>query len=431
MSVPFLSRHRRPRALAVAGLIALVAGLVLLLGGCSDTERPATSGDQTQGAALVDGSLQPGGQTFVLKALDETQPGRAPIRVELIGSNLQIDREAETVSLDVAIRNAGERPLYAPATIWISNLVPPDVEVLNADLGPAPVAQSDPPIPRRGFAYTELLGDDQVLTAGETSDVGTWSFHVPGLAAFSFRASAEFGMVPDLPLIAGRCFNDRNRNGQIDDGEPPVPNGMVTITAPDGTTLIARPGEDGAYSVPVTLPGLYNLLYNPLIRCRCEVVFTTPNPVQALLPPGPDGRPASFLDADFGLFIGAEEDTIPPVLLSPVPLDLLKSDFYHYAEGGVRGDNLLLRVGFSGCGPGHPFTLYWAPGPEASPMLRSADLVLVHDDRGELCDAAWQRNLTFDLRPLRPNGGVGPITLRFHDFQGVVHTFIWGSWPSD
>jgi hypothetical protein len=431
MSVPFLSRRRRAAASTVAGLIALVAGLVLLAGGCSDTERPAASGEETQGAAVVAGSLQPGGQTFVLKTLDETLPGRAPIRVDLIGSNLQVDRAAETVSLDVAIRNAGQHPLYASALVWISNLVPPGVEVLNADIAPVPVAKSDSLAARWGFDYTQLLGGDEVLSPGETSEVSTWRFHVPGLTAFSFRASAEFGMVPDLPCIAGRCFNDRNRNGQLDDGEPSVPGGMVTITAPDGVVVVAHPGEDGAYAVPVTQPGLYNLLYNPLVRCRCEVAFTTPNPVQALLPPGANGLPESFLDADFGVFIGAGEDSIPPVLLSPVPLDSLRSDFYHYGEGRVRGDNLLLTVGFSGCGPDHPFTLYWAPGPEASPLLRSADLVLVHDDRGEMCDAAWQRSLAFDLRPMRPGGVVGPITLRLHDFQGVVHTFIWGIWPPD
>jgi len=433
------------------GVVALVAGsLALALSGCSDSSTPPATPGGDQGSELVAGELEPGAQTFVLRRIETPVPGFAPIRVALIGGNLSVDPIMETVSLDVAVRNDGQEPLHAPARIWLSDFVPPAVTVLNADFYPGPPdtnpAVTPPPPPRWGFDYTELLGGDQVLAPGETSEAKTWTFQVPGLTGFSFRARPEFGMVPDLPRIAGRVFLDRNRDGVPQPDEPPFMCGPIHATGPDGFEMTAIPDRSGRYAIPVELPGLYTLTLRvippndrtqPLHdgeddddadnRDWTPPSFTTPNPLQVLLAPGPDGRPQSFLEAHFGLFIPTGGG-YPPVLPSPVPLDSLGGDHYQYLQGRLRANLLVLGIGYSGCQPEHPLALYFAPGPQMSP-LPHFDLVLVHDGLGEMCDAWWERRVAFDLTPLRarPDGSfvLMPITLHLRDFQGVVHDFVW------
>jgi hypothetical protein len=401
-------------------LIAALVSLTILAGGCSDSERPSTT-DESTGAAPFAGTIKPGEGTFVLQDLGEPVPGQTPVRVALLGRNLQVDEAAENVSIDVAILNEGSTPLYPPAMIWLSDLVPPGVAVLNADLVPVTIRDS----PLYGFDYSALLGG-WALAPHDTSGAKTWSFHVPGLTAFSFRARAEFGLVPDHAAISGLVFLDRDRNGTLDPGDPPFPNGRVVVLQPDGSSVVAPVGQEGRYAVPAAQTGLYRLTYEPLIRCRCEVLFTTPNPLTVLLPPGPDGRPVGYPNADFGAYVKQTVDSIPPVVLAPAPLDSLRGDPYMFRGAVISGDVIALDVGFSGCGPDHPFVLYWVPGPEASPVLRSIDLVLAYDDLGELCPAFWQKEIRFSLAPISASPVTWPITVRFHDYNGEVHTYFWG-----
>jgi len=150
-SLPLPTRSRLALGLALVSLA---------LAGCSSD--PGRHPADVQGGALLSGDLDPGQGTFVLQRLDQTVPDRAPIRVELIGSNLQVDAATEVVSLDVAIRNVGEQPLYAPAMVWLSGLRPDGVTVLNADVVPGPpdtnATVPPPPRERYGFDYTLLLG---------------------------------------------------------------------------------------------------------------------------------------------------------------------------------------------------------------------------------------------------------------------------------
>ncbi len=432
--------------------LALGLGLfALALAGCSDNAGPGAPADD-QGVALLSGDLDPGEGTFVLQELDQTLPDRAPIRLELIGSNLQVDVAAEVVSLDVAIRNAGEQPLFAPAMVWLYGLRPDGVTVLNADVVPGlpDTSATLPPPPREryGFDYTQLLGGDPVLAAGETSDSRTWRFHVPGLTGFAFGARAEFGLVPGLPVVAGRCFLDANQDGLLQPDELPIPHGIIGATGPDGFALAVRPDHEGRYTLPVWQAGLYTLQYWPFGRpttdpvledhedCddgddgtddpedRPEPIFTTPNPLTVLLTPGPDGRPISFRDAHFGVFLVAEDDSLPPVLHTTAPFDSLPGDPYMLGESGVTGIVMRLAVGFSGCQADHPFQLYWQQGPEMSP-LPVAHLILKHDGLGEMCQAWFTQDLMFDLRPIRAAlGGSLPIPLVLHTPDGQVRSYV-------
>ena len=81
------------------------------------------------------------------------------------------------------------------------------------------------------------------------------------------------------------------------------------------------------------------------------------------------------------------------------------------------------RVAFSGCEPGHPFSL-WTNGGfmESEPV--QVNMVLVHD-LDEECDAAFEGGYMFDLQPLiesyRENYGHGVLMMNLIDYEGERH----------
>jgi hypothetical protein len=182
----------------------------------------------------------------------------------------------------------------------------------------------------------------------------------------------------------------------------------------------------------VTQPGLYNLLATPP-PTFAPVRPTTPNPLQILLPPGPGGLPQSYLHADFGF---ANDDL--PVRPEPVrfwdgPEDSLELDPYGLI-GIQPGTILELRVAFSGCSPDHPFALYMLDGfvfRECANCPPLARVVLSHDNRGEMCEAYWQRELRYDLAPILARykqlyGHEETIEVLFLDGEGHTHSFLIG-----
>jgi hypothetical protein len=417
--------------------MSLVALLGLLLVGCSDSSGPDPARNEMGGAVLV-GQLDPGTQTFTLKQLEQEVPGAARIMISLLGDSLKVDTTAETVSIDVAIRNDGTEPLYPPAIIWLSELMPDGVTVENADLVPGPpdtIPTASPTTPLSwGFDYTTLLGGTNMLAPGETSGAKTWLFHVPGLTGFSLRAQAEFGMAPDMPQIAGLCFFDLNGDGIPEDGEPPLVRGRISASGPEGFEMTAVSDAEGHYSIPVTLPGLYTL--SLWAYCRAEdcggdeghhilsLLYTTPNPLEVVLPPDADGMPVSYLDANFGAQNPGQPGAYPPAVFTESPFDSLDGSPYQYLGGWLRNSILHLRVGYTACEADQPFTLYWQVGPEASP-LPSAHLYLVREQDGD-CTTSFEQRLGFDLRTIWENMGRPQIAirLRFQDYDGELHSFL-------
>ena len=65
---------------------------------------------------------------------------------------------------------------------------------------------------------------------------------------------------------------------------------------------LANVDEVGAFRFMVDDVGLYRLRLESLVDC--PVCYTTPNPLEVLLTPGPDGRPESFGQAVFGGYCG-------------------------------------------------------------------------------------------------------------------------------
>jgi hypothetical protein len=398
--------------------------LILTHAGCSDTTEPTETAEE--GAAIFDGGIDPANETFVLKRLEQPFPGREPVRIELLGSNLQVGEG--TVSLDVAVRNADHRRLFAPGVVWVSDFTPPTITVTNADVIRDSTVSPDSVTadPAYGFDYTTLLGGDEVLDPGETSGAKTWVFGNRDLVSFSFAARARFALMAEYPRISGILFEDRNRNGVRDPDEGPFLAGVIHLRRPNGQTETAWPGQNGRYGFPAREPGLYELTFESLVDCL--ICVTTPNPLQVVLPPGPGSIPMSFPHADFGAVCGPCWDPVRPVVMTyrpPVPVT--KRAPYGLVEARQEGDLLILHVGYGGCQREHPITLYAGrPFAESNPV--QTWMLLVHDDLGELCRGWFERTLVFDLGPIRAAhiedyGAPGPVMLVFRDYDGQEQVF--------
>ena len=400
--------------------LLLIAALSFLGIACSQTDPDPNSGD---GSRDFQGSIDPSTGTFLLESIDSTTVDGVRIRVDLIGSNLEIDPESSVVALDVRIRNSGNVALYAPGEIVIHHLSPPTVWVMNADRTDCLRATSSVPGGCwYGFDYSGLLGDDGILSPEETSGAKRWRFNDPELVGFSFGAEAKFGLGPDRPHIEGTVFADANENGHRDVGEPGAGGGHIMVSGPETDSLIVQVPGDGHYAFPVAKAGLYTLLAVPP-PTFAPVHATTPNPLQILLPPG-----ESYLHADFG-FANDELPVLPePVGFWDGPPDSLPHDPYGLKDVHLEGTTLVIRVGFSGCSPDHFFGLFML-GDFQESMPVGAYVVLAHNSGGEMCDAYWERTLRYNLNPIldrfvRMYGHGGQVVVHFHDTEGHVHDFV-------
>jgi hypothetical protein len=404
----------RSRALRPLSPFALIA---IALASCSDGTAPG--GGPQSGDLALGGDFDADGGTFVLGVTDSV-PGN-PLVVELIGGGLALDPGDEEISLQVAIRNVGA-DIHPPVMIWLGDFVPGSVSVVNPDAVAVAGGLADLLPPAYGFDYSELLGEDGVLASGETSRSKPWVFHDPGLASFAFDARLDAGLAPGLARLGGRVWVDRNGNGQPDDDEPGWHGAPILVETPGGETLLAYSNDAGRYGVPAPVAGLYQVTCDFSIFDMPPPLFTTPNPLSVLIAPDAGGEPQSFLHADFGLHWGAGPGE--PVVFTEASPESLHLAPWTLIEARIEEDGLGLQVGFSGCQPEHPWTLYICGGfMESNPVQVRA--VLVHELE-EDCDAAFTRVLPFSLHPLRMAYemayGSGTLLIQLVDFQGQVHT---------
>jgi hypothetical protein len=401
--------------------------LSVFLGACGDSTAPTPSpSDQ----ASFDGSFDPSDNSFLLSRIQV--PGSPSLKVDLRASNIRFDNANSTVSIDVVVVNRSGLSLYPPAIIWLEGFVPAGVTVVNPDIVPPWVGPIDPGI--YGFDYSNFLGSDGVLLPDESTQWRTWVIHDPDLASFSFVARAEFDLTGQLAFISGTTFHDSNYDGIRQRGEGPLDGAIIHGISPSGKNLEAIPDEMGHYRIAVTEPGLYRLQLDSLLDCvaslvDCPMCYTTERVRQIFLSVGEDGKPKSFVNADFGAVPGPCPGTLSPTQLTRADPDSLRpQDYFRLLDGTLAGNTLTLHVGFSGCSFDHEFTLFaglpfkWESG-EAHTWLR-----LIHDDHGELCDAWFERTLSFDLQAvrdayLRSYGEPGPVVLELLEPNGQITQF--------
>ncbi len=401
--------------------------------GCSEPTAPLTP-PPPEGTAIFQGSF--GGAEFVLQRLDQTGPDGSFVQIELVGKNLAVDDTGDGVTIDVAVRNLADRRgarvnLYPQLVVWLENLRPSEVRVTNADfvlpdsLAVLPILPGDSVW---GFDYSDELGDDGVLSPGETSGYRSWHFLDPGLVSFSFRANLQFGLQPNRPTVGGVVFTDLNRNGIFDGAEEGTQLGSVQLDRPDGGRQMVDVGLDGSWSLPAKEAGLYTVTYHPPpFATPLPFCLTTPNPLRVLLAPAPEGGARSYDQANFGIDPApCVSSAFPPVILRDRrPADVPR-DPYQLLEVQLQDRHLLrLRIGFSGCSGDHPIRLF-AGGQFAETSPEQTWALLSHDSRGELCLAYFEEERVFDLSPLIQRhldqyGSRGPFDLVLEDFSGAQH----------
>lgn len=398
--------------------------LVLLLAACGSDDPVAVDSGPADPSTWFDGHFD--GEAFVLQRIELPPAGDTPVAIDLVASRVDFDVATNRLRVLVHVRNAAQVPLYAPARVGIGDFVPATIAPQNADV-------HDRTTGRWWYDYSRALGGG-VLDPGEQSTGVLWILQLPGPQSFSFSAVARFSPEPDRPVLAGRIFQDDDRDGLADPDEPPA-FGDVELSFPDGSVSLVHPGDDGRWSVPVSEPGLVRARWiSPPTFGFAPVCLTTPNPLQVMLVAGADGRPQSFRHADFGI---DPRPCVPgdgmPILLSEVPLDSLDSDplelvdLVHVPADAAGGESLEVSVAFGGCSPDHPLAfvaLRPADGADAARIVAT----IWHDDLGELCDAWFQVTRTVDVARLRriwlaETGYAGPLTLEMR-VAGTVRELV-------
>lgn len=390
-------------------LLFLAAALVV---GCSDQTGPVRDD------AL--GDLDPVSGTAVLKSLDATTPdGQASL--ELLSGQVEMLDDGVTVVVDVHLRNEGFLPVGLPITVWIGDFRPAEVFPIDADFV-TPTIPGEPPY--YGWEFGPLDGGDMILEPGEITHFRTWSFNDPGQGPFSFDGWLEAPPSPGSGL-GGVGFWDDDGDGVPDPGEDPFIGYAATVTRPNGMIVTAGPDADGRWSVPLHETGLHTVQFSTYFAMPMDPPMTTPNPQHVMITEGPDGLPSSYLDANLGLERGMPFP-VAPLHFSNAPADSLHIAPWRLLELDVLDELILaLHVGFSGCSPEHPFSLYAVGGfMESNPPQH--DLVLVHE-LDEECDAAWEQRLGFDLTELKAEYmamyGPGELICNLIGFDGQVHPF--------
>ena len=397
--------------------------LLTFLFGCSDTTDPIR--DLDDGSGRID----PDAGSFVLKSVEVTAYDGRLVRLDLVGSDLELDDDGIHINLTVAIANATNIPLPGPVTLWLSPIEPSSVFVANPDTS-LPVRSI---IPVDGFIYDAEFGNDYILGPGETSEGKLWRFRTPAQDSFSFGIRAALPIGPHGSVIAGNCFWDPNRNGTLDPGERPLVPGEIHITAPDSTRSVIPVDPEGRYAFPLRVAGLHRVECLPLIDTTFPLVFSTPNPRHVLITSGPNGVLRGFRDAHFGAYTDLPTGP-PPIQFTEAPLDSLHRVFWNLVGSEINDSGILVcDVGYSGCQPDHRFSL-WTDGAFMESLPVQVNIVLVHETY-EDCDAAWRREYPFNLVPLRNRFleayGPGVLIMNLIDFHGESHPIEWGIFPPD
>lgn len=428
-----------PRFRFLSSAFLLICALLLAsaLAGCGSdtTDPPAAGGDQ--GGALGSGELDPGQLTFTLEAGTTAPDGVTWVPVQLVGRNLQVLADSNQVSLEVAIRNSGTERLFAPGAIYLSRFDPAEVLPLDADAVIA-LLKDDGPLGEVEYRYdyVEEFGEEGVLEPGETSGYRTWTFSAPTLGAFSFAARSAFGLAPEPARIAGTAFFDNDRDGVYGPGDTPMMMGVVIVATPAGDNVQHWfESELGRYSFPIDRPGLYTLRIDPLIDTFyfAPWYYTTPYPLNVLIPPDGDGNPVSYLGADFGLAY-PEWPATDVIQFTEEPVDSLHVMPWSLIEYELEPRQILrVRIGRSGCEAGGPASLWMSGGfMESEPV--QANVVFVNE-YVSACEAWFEEDLRFDLLPLigRYLNEYGPGTLQMNlvDYQGDAHVLQIPVYPVD
>ncbi|HEX5132868.1 MAG TPA: SdrD B-like domain-containing protein [Candidatus Krumholzibacteria bacterium] len=280
-------------------LFALSMAAAMLTACGNDSVKPADSPSATQ----VQGEI---GQTdFELTfpyGDDHSRLLEGPF--VLRGTALHYDSLAQALTVDLTITNRGAVAHPEPVGLTFVRLFPAGVTVLNPD--------ND--IHGDGAAIVfQFANDDGVWTPRETSLPRTVQFGVERGQAVGFIGQINIA-APTHPggSISGRVWNDTNKDGVMDAGEPGLPGVPLTLRSIGGEPgreaqiWSTRTAPDGNYRFDGLRAGAYIVS-----KALATVAFfpTTPTEITVLLSATDDGV-SSFTGANFGC---VPNDVPPPL----------------------------------------------------------------------------------------------------------------------
>lgn len=317
-------------------LLLLLAAVLTVAVGCSDDST--TPADTQSNTGLLEGEIGDADFEITIGAAgDSRRHFEGPF--VLRGSNLHYVDSLEALVVDLTITNRGEVTHAEPIGLTFVRLIPEGVTVENPDNG----------INGEGAAITfAFANDDGRWTPGEKSLPRTVQFGVgPGIS-IGFFARLDIGEPIDGGAIAGRVWNDANRDGVIDPDEGGIGGVRIvlrSITDEDTTVTDARrvthSDRNGLYAFHRLAAGVYVVSRDPNDR----LFPTTPTEITVLLTES-NGDVSDFLHADFGCV----PEHIPP---DPFPIGAFAEVNGEYA---ADPDRVVAKgIELERCGP-HPLS---------------------------------------------------------------------------
>jgi hypothetical protein len=264
-----------------------------LLPACSDD---ATKPAPAPGNGTVNGQIRDADFEYEIVPPD---PLEGPFLLR--GTNLHYNDDMGALVVDLTVLNRGTVAQHEPIGLTFITLDPDEVTVLNPD--------ND--IHDDGAAIVfHFANDDGLWTPGEESLARTVEFGVSKGTAIAFIARLDLGAPAGGGVIAGRVWNDENKDGVMDASEGGL--GGVGVYLHPFTSGVADPrlirvattDPDGNYM----FDGLPAAGYVVSIAPSTVTLFpTTPTEIHVLLTET-DGDVSSYKNANFG----AVPNQVPP-----------------------------------------------------------------------------------------------------------------------
>ena len=268
---------------------------VSFVGACSDdaTQPPASHNDGTISGQIHDSDFE--------FEITPGEPGAGPFLLR--GTHLHYDDETGALVVDLTVLNHGTVAQREPIGLTFIRLDPDEVTVLNPD--------ND--IHNDGAAIVfHFANDDGAWTPGEASLPRTVQFGVSKGTAIAFIARIDLGAPVDEGIIAGRVWNDANKNGEMESDETGL-GGVGVYLSFFGRDVNQPPlarvtttGREGLYQFDSLPAGGYVVSIAP---STANLFPTTPTEIHVILVDN-NGEVSSYRGANFG----AVPENVPPPL---------------------------------------------------------------------------------------------------------------------
>jgi SdrD B-like domain len=256
---------------------------VSFIGACSDdaTQPPAPQNDGTISGQIRDSDFE--------FEVTPGEPGAGPFL--LIGKHIHYDDEAGALVVDLMVLNGGSVAQREPIGLTFIKLDPDEVSVLNPD--------ND--VHNDGAAIVfHFANDDGAWTPGEESLPRTVQFGVSKGTSIAFIARIDLGAPAGGGIIAGRVWDDANKNGEMESDETGLVGVGVYLSFfgrdPNQPPLgrVTTTGREGLYQFDSVPAGGY------VVSIATETLIpTTPTEIHVLLVDN-NGEVSSYRGANFG-----------------------------------------------------------------------------------------------------------------------------------